>query len=55
MWPGLDGKPFITGPTGPTSYTGHAVANFFHQPLLEQALRDGLRRCKHVDRPVRGR
>ncbi|WNG83466.1 bifunctional 3-(3-hydroxy-phenyl)propionate/3-hydroxycinnamic acid hydroxylase [Mycobacterium sp. ITM-2016-00316] len=45
---GLNGKPFIVGPTGPTRYTGHAVANFFHQPLLEHALREGLRRWPHV-------
>ena len=46
---GLNGKPFITGPAGPTRYTGHAVANFFHQPLLEHALREGLRRWPHVE------
>lgn len=46
---GLNGKPFITGPTGPTRYTGHAVANFFHQPFLESALREGLKRWPHVE------
>ena len=46
---GLNGKPFITGPSGPTRYTGHAVANFFHQPFLESALREGLKRWPHVE------
>ncbi|MHA3020253.1 bifunctional 3-(3-hydroxy-phenyl)propionate/3-hydroxycinnamic acid hydroxylase [Mycobacterium sp. BMJ-28] len=46
---GLNGKPFITGPTGPARHTGHAVANFFHQPLLEHALREGLTRWPHVE------
>jgi 2-polyprenyl-6-methoxyphenol hydroxylase-like FAD-dependent oxidoreductase len=26
---GLNGKPFITGPTGPTRYTGHAVEGIY--------------------------
>lgn len=46
---GLNGQPFLTGPTGPTRYTGHAVANFFHQPQLEHALREGLKRWPHVE------
>lgn len=41
---GVDGKPFLTGPSTPTAYTGYPIANFFHQPALEQALRDGLKR-----------
>ncbi|MHA3020702.1 FAD-dependent monooxygenase [Mycobacterium sp. BMJ-28] len=43
---GLNGKPFITGPT---RYTGYPVANFFHQPSLEEALREGLKRWPLVE------
>ncbi|MHA7665623.1 bifunctional 3-(3-hydroxy-phenyl)propionate/3-hydroxycinnamic acid hydroxylase [Mycolicibacterium sp. HS_4_1] len=41
---GADGKPFLSTPSAPTAYTGYSLANFFHQPALEHALREGLRR-----------
>jgi 3-(3-hydroxy-phenyl)propionate hydroxylase len=41
---GVDGKPFLATPSAPTSYTGYPLANFFHQPALEHALREGLKR-----------
>jgi 3-(3-hydroxy-phenyl)propionate hydroxylase len=46
---GLDGKPFLATPAEPTAYTGHSLANFFHQPALEHALRDGLKRYACVE------
>lgn len=46
---GMDGKPFLSTPSAPTSYTGYSLANFFHQPALEHALRDGLRRFPCVE------
>lgn len=46
---GLDGKPFLSTPAEPTAYTGYPLANFFHQPSLEHALRDGLKRFATVD------
>ncbi|KMO82051.1 bifunctional 3-(3-hydroxy-phenyl)propionate/3-hydroxycinnamic acid hydroxylase [Mycolicibacterium obuense] len=45
---GVDGKPFLSTPSGPTSYTGYPLANFFHQPALEHALREGLERFSCV-------
>lgn len=41
---GMDGRPFLSTPSAPTSYTGYSLANFFHQPALEHALREGLKR-----------
>ncbi|MCT7660344.1 FAD-dependent monooxygenase [Mycobacterium deserti] len=46
---GLDGKPFLATPAEPTAYTGHSLTNFFHQPSLERALRDGLKRYAAVE------
>lgn len=46
---GLDGKPFLATPAEPTAYTGFSLANFFHQPTLEHALRDGLKRFATVE------
>ena len=46
---GLDGRPFLATPAEPTAYTGYPLANFFHQPALEHALRDGLKRFATVE------
>ena len=46
---GLNGKPFMATPAEPTAYTGYSLANFFHQPALEHALRDGLKRYAGVE------
>lgn len=46
---GLDDKPFLSTRSEPTTYTGYPLANFFHQPTLEHALRDGLRRFSIVE------
>jgi 3-(3-hydroxy-phenyl)propionate hydroxylase len=46
---GLDNKPFLATPAEPTAYTGYPLANFFHQPTLEHALRDGLKRFATVE------
>lgn len=46
---GLNGRPFILGPCTSRRSTGHAVANFFHQPFLEKALRGGLARWPRVE------
>lgn len=46
---GVDGKPFLATPSAPTTYTGYPLANFFHQPALEHALREGLKRFSCVE------
>lgn len=46
---GVDGKPFLATPSAPTTYTGYPLANFFHQPALEHALREGLLRFPNVE------
>jgi 3-(3-hydroxy-phenyl)propionate hydroxylase len=45
---GVNGKPFLSVLPIPTAHCGEPQANFFHQPWLEAALREGVPRFDHV-------
>jgi len=46
---GLDGRPFAEIKLADVDFgLGYRPLNFFHQPILEKALRDGLERYPHV-------
>ncbi|WP_433634937.1 bifunctional 3-(3-hydroxy-phenyl)propionate/3-hydroxycinnamic acid hydroxylase [Nocardia sp. CA-120079] len=45
---GLNGKPFLRVLPIPTEHCDEAQANFFHQPWLEEALREGAKRWPTV-------
>jgi 3-(3-hydroxy-phenyl)propionate hydroxylase len=46
---GVDGRPFLTIAPLPTELCGETQGNFFHQPWLEEALRDGVKRFPSVE------